>query len=77
MILPTDPPIDEINVTAKLVAIVMRVGICKIVSMIGTNKNPPAAPTIPDPMPTIKANPAANGLLNVTSCNGLNNGIPQ
>lgn len=65
MILPTLPPTEEINVIAKLVAIVMRVGIFKTVNIIGTSKNPPAAPTIPEPIPTINANEIANALLNV------------
>ena len=62
----TLPPIEDMNVIAKLVAIVIRVGICKTVNIIGTSRNPPAAPTIPDPIPTINAKMAANSLLNVT-----------
>src|SRR5699024_11667943 len=40
--LPTVEPIEEINVIARLEAMVTRVGIFKITSMIGTKINAPA-----------------------------------
>ena len=63
-------------------AIVTLVGILKTISMIGTNRKPPPAPTIPAPKPTIKARMAASHLLKVTCSKGIGvygnryNGIP-
>lgn len=56
-------PIDEISVMAKEEAIVTLVGIFKTVSIIGTNRNAPPAPTIPAPIPTTNASDAASHLL--------------
>lgn len=47
-------PIDEIKVIAKEVAMVILVGIFNTTSMIGTNKNAPAAPTIPPSINKVK-----------------------
>lgn len=44
--LPVVAPIEEINVIAKDVAMVILVGIFKTRSIIGTKINAPAAPTI-------------------------------
>lgn len=66
IIFPVVEPIEEMNVIAKDEAIVIRVGILNTTSIIGTNKKAPAAPTIPAPIPTIKASVAASHLLNVT-----------
>lgn len=66
VILPTVAPIDEMNVIANDEAIVIRVGIFKRTSMIGTSKKAPAAPTIPAPTPTMNADTAAMVLLNWT-----------
>src|SRR5690606_24400270 len=41
--LPAVEPIDEMNVIASDVAIVIRVGMLSTVSMIGTSRNEPAA----------------------------------
>ena len=65
-ILPTVEQIDEINVIASEVAMVMRVGIRKTTSMIGTRIKAPAAPTIPAAIPTMNARLAAIHLLKVT-----------
>jgi hypothetical protein len=40
-------------------------------SIIGTSKNAPAAPTIPEPIPTKKASPAASHLLKTSLLSGL------
>ena len=40
-------PIDEINVTASDVAIVIRAGIFIMTNMSGTSRKAPPAPTIP------------------------------
>ena len=53
--LPIVVPMDEINVIARLVAIVTRVGIRRTTSMIGTRIKAPAAPTIPAAIPVINA----------------------
>lgn len=70
-IFPETAPIDEINVMAKEEAIVIRVGIFKTTSIMGTNKNAPPAPTTPAPIPTMKAKRAASHLLNLTSSKGM------
>ena len=57
---------DEMNVIANEDAIVTLVGILKTMSMMGTNRKLPPAPTIPDPNPTINASMAASHLLKVT-----------
>ena len=58
------------NVIAKLVAIVTRVGIFRITSIIGTRINAPAAPTIPEAIPVSKASIEASGPLNFNSSPG-------
>lgn len=70
-ILPTVEPMDEMNVIASEVAMVMRVGIRKTTSMIGTKMNAPAAPTIPAAIPTMNARPAAIHLLKDTWSAGM------
>ena len=64
--LPTVEPIEEINVIARLEAMVTRVGIFKITSMIGTKINAPAAPTIQDEIPTNNAKITARDTLKST-----------
>src|SRR5699024_3161291 len=51
--LPAVVPIEEKKVIPKEVAIVILVGIFKIVIITGTSKNAPPAPTIPAPIPMI------------------------
>src|SRR5690625_3558138 len=53
-------PMDDRNVIANEVAMVILVGILRITNMIGTNINAPPAPTIPAPIPTSNANIDAN-----------------
>src|SRR5690625_1187218 len=53
--LPIVEPIEDKKVIANEEAIVTRVGIFKITSMMGTSKNAPPAPTIPALTPIIKA----------------------
>ena len=60
---PVVIPTEEINVIAIDVAIVVRIGNFKITSIIGTKRNEPPAPIMPDAPPTIKANKLANHLL--------------
>ena len=64
---PVVIPIEEINVTAIDVAIVIRIGNFKMTSIIGTNKKEPPAPIMPDAPPTINANKLANHLLYFTT----------
>ena len=51
---PVVIPTEEINVIAIDVAIVVRIGNFKITSIIGTKRNEPPAPIMPDAPPTIK-----------------------
>src|SRR5699024_3599850 len=47
-----DVPIEEIKVIARDEAMVIRDGIFKITSIIGSSKQEPPAPTMPAPTPT-------------------------
>ena len=69
-ILPDAEPIDDSSVMASDVAIVTRVGIFKITSMIGTMMNAPPAPTMPAARPTMNAALVAMNRLNVISSIG-------
>src|SRR5699024_10673105 len=71
IILPAVEPTAERNVMASEDAIVTRVGIFSTSSIIGTNKNAPAATTTPAAIPVTYAKNAASHLLNVTWSSGV------